>query len=357
MLNHNHSGLSDAELLIETRRRAGDERLATAALVSLLAEVDARRLYLSEGYSSMFAFCTRALRLSEPAAYARITAARACRRIPMIMTLLEAGTMSLTTVTLLAPHLDEDNHERILDAARDLSKRDVEKLIAALDPQPDVPSSVRALPTKPLTATRIAEPHLMSGITDAAAPSSFQLSQVAARPTADSRRTVVAPIAPKRYLLRLTVNDKTHSVLERLRALLRHQVPDGDVTEIVDRALTLLLEQVERTRLAAVTRTTPKRSEAAKSGSRRIPAAVRREVWARDGARCTFVSGDTRCDETGFLELHHRVPFAAGGPSTVQNLQLRCRAHNAYEAARDFPDWRLSLRRSSPVGRPPIAGL
>src|SRR4051812_2731376 len=140
MLNHNHSGLSDAELLIETRRRAGDERLATAALVSLLAEVDARRLYLSEGYSSMFAFCTRALRLSEPAAYARITAARACRRIPMIMALLEAGTMSLTTVALLAPHLDEDNHERILNAARDLSKRDVEKLIAALDPQPDVPS-------------------------------------------------------------------------------------------------------------------------------------------------------------------------------------------------------------------------
>src|SRR5580765_1266130 len=76
MPHHNHSALSDSELLTETHRTAGTERLATATLVSLLAEVDARQLYLGEGHSSMFAFCTRALRLSEPAAYARITAAR-----------------------------------------------------------------------------------------------------------------------------------------------------------------------------------------------------------------------------------------------------------------------------------------
>ena len=41
------------------------------------------------------------------------------------------------------------------------------------------------------------------------------------------------------------------------------------------------------------------------------------------------------------------VPFAAGGPSSVENLQLRCRAHNAYEASRDFGEWRLQ----APSGR------
>ena len=32
------------------------------------------------------------------------------------------------------------------------------------------------------------------------------------------------------------------------------------------------------------------------------------------------------------LEYHHRHPFAAGGKATVENIELRCRAHNAYEA-------------------------
>jgi hypothetical protein len=43
-----------------------------------------------------------------------------------------------------------------------------------------------------------------------------------------------------------------------------------------------------------------------------------------------------RCAEEGFLELHHVTPFAEGGPTTVDNLHLRCRAHNAYEAREHF---------------------
>jgi hypothetical protein len=54
----------------------------------------------------------------------------------LILELLEEGAVSLTTVGLLAPHLDEDNHERILGAARNLSKREVEKLVAALQSVP-----------------------------------------------------------------------------------------------------------------------------------------------------------------------------------------------------------------------------
>jgi len=35
-----------------------------------------------------------------------------------------------------------------------------------------------------------------------------------------------------------------------------------------------------------------------------------------------------RCSETAFLEFHHLRPVARGGRSTVENLELRCRAHN-----------------------------
>jgi hypothetical protein len=116
--------------------RAQRERRATAGLVAALAELDVRRLYLAQGYSSLFAYCTQALHLSEYAAYGRIDAARAARRCPLILQLLADGCVTLTTITLLGPHLTEDNHERLLEAATRRSRRQVEALVAALQPVP-----------------------------------------------------------------------------------------------------------------------------------------------------------------------------------------------------------------------------
>src|SRR5438128_10694673 len=60
------------------------EREATASVIAHLAELDARRLYLGAGFSSLFTYCCDVLHLSEPAAYNRIEAARAARRFPAI---------------------------------------------------------------------------------------------------------------------------------------------------------------------------------------------------------------------------------------------------------------------------------
>lgn len=65
---------------------------------------------------------------------------------------------------------------------------------------------------------------------------------------------------------------------------------------------------------------------------------MKREVWTRDGGRCTFVGRAGRCAERGLLEFHHLVPFAEGGPNTAANLALACRAHNGHEAERWFRD-------------------
>ena len=70
--------------------------------------------------------------------------------------------------------------------------------------------------------------------------------------------------------------------------------------------------------------------------SRHVPAAIRRTVWARDGGRCRFEGPAGRCSETGRLEFHHVVPYASGGPTVADNLELRCAAHNRYEAEQWF---------------------
>ena len=95
---------------------------------------------------------------------------------------------------------------------------------------------------------------------------------------------------------------------------------------------------VETQRTAAMPGTADK-PEAAKKplDPRAIPAAVRREVWKRDGGRCAWTSpNEKRCGSTFMLELDHITPVALGGLSTADNLQVACRPHNQYEAVRIF---------------------
>src|SRR5258708_26853617 len=109
-----HDRLSDGELVAEVTRLAGCERHATAHLIAALAELDARRLYLGQGCSSLFTYCTQVLHLAEHAAYNRIEAARAARRFPLILALLEDGCVHLSTVRVLAPHLTKKNNADVL---------------------------------------------------------------------------------------------------------------------------------------------------------------------------------------------------------------------------------------------------
>ena len=166
--------LSDQELLAEVKVAAGHEREATARLIALLAQVDKRRLYLGEGCSSLFTYCTQVLHLSEHAAYGRIEAARAARRFPVVLDILSEGSLTLTAVTLLAPHLNEENHADVLEGARHKSKRDVEHIVARLRPQPDVPASVRKLPAPASSpgcpSPPVVEPHRNGDTSVALAP-------------------------------------------------------------------------------------------------------------------------------------------------------------------------------------------
>jgi 5-methylcytosine-specific restriction endonuclease McrA len=157
----------------------------------------------------------------------------------------------------------------------------------------------------------------------------------AAAPERPAHRAVVTPLAPERYRVQFTVGEATHEKLRRVQDLLRREIPDGDPGAIFDRALTLLLEDVARKKVALTSQ--PRNGQAAATRSRQIPARVKRAVWLRDGGRCAFVaSAGRRCNERAFLEFHHREPYAVGGEATVANISLRCRQHNAYEGERVF---------------------
>jgi len=122
--------------------------------------------------------------------------------------------------------------------------------------------------------------------------------------------------------------------MQRAQDLLRHSIPNGDLAAIFDRALTLLVTDLKRAKLAATAR--PRATRRVAADSRHIPAAGKREVWKRDGGQCAFVGTHGRCIERGFLEFHHVEPYAVGGAAVVENVELRCRLHNMHQAEQYF---------------------
>jgi hypothetical protein len=316
--------LSDEALLARLEALAGRAREATAELIAHIAELDVRKAHRGEGPGSLFAYCTQVLRLSQAATYNRIEAAKAARRFPVILELLADGAINLTTVRVLAPHLTAENHHAALQEAIRRTKEEVKEIAARLSPQPDVPPSVRMLPAP---SPRAVTPPVAA----AAAPPSASGPQLGGPMSlSPANRPLVEPLAPERYRVQFTVGRETRLKLRRVQELLRREIPDGDPGAIFDRALTLLLAEVEKKKFAATAR--PRPLQPAKVGSRHIPAHVKRAVWKRDGERCAFVGPKGRCSERTFLEFHHRQPHGYSGEATVENIALRCRAHNVYEA-------------------------
>ena len=91
---------------------------------------------------------------------------------------------------------------------------------------------------------------------------------------------------------------------------------------------------------ATDTTSAPPRTQtsAAKAGGgtgRAIPAAVKREVWRRDGGRCSYVdrTSGRRCGSQHLLQIDHVVPYARGGGGEPNNLRLLCAAHHRHRHA------------------------
>jgi hypothetical protein len=374
--------LSDTDLLARLPLLAGQARENTVEMVAHLSELEVRGIHLAEGYGSLFAYCTNALRLSEHEAYNRVVAARLARQSPVILDGLGDGSLNLTTVRLLAPLITAENHREILARAAGRSKREVEALVASLAPQPDVLPRIRRLtvlnqpemfqdpiaPSTPPPREQVPTPafeadHANSdsspvGVEHAGrSPARRAVAPSVHAPTVG--QTALAPLSPTRYRLQCTIGEGAHADLRLAQDLLRREIPNGDPGVIIERALALLVAQIAKEKTAATSMPEARRSAKPRPAppgapaSRHVPAAVRRAVWLRERGQCAFVARrGRRCTERTFLELHHLRPYALGGEATVSNISLRCRRHNTYEAQMDFSPrtLRRTGRTTPPVG-------
>ncbi len=394
--------LADDELLRRLSELLRQSRRNEADLIAHLAQVDERRLYARFAAPSLFAYCTEMLHFSEPEAYLRITAARASRLHPVLLTMLADGRLHLSGVAKLAPHLTRENREAVLARATHLSKRQIEELVAELSPRPDVPDRIHRLPApgevrsgaalvlgaeintrqsdanvvragggprRDEAAIRLTESEegrrpdacaAGAGRGDVAPQSApdaelrpdgvvvppatrpdlqaVRLERVNPAGRAPVRSASVEPIATGRYKVQFTATAELREKLERLQELMGSPEGGASLAAVIEAAVDEKLKRLEARRVAHTAR--PRKAVAesdTRPRSRRIPAAVRRAVWGRDGGRCRFVDENgRRCTARRGLQFHHRHPYGYGGDHSVENVQLVCRTHNRYLADIDY---------------------
>jgi 5-methylcytosine-specific restriction endonuclease McrA len=123
--------------------------------------------------------------------------------------------------------------------------------------------------------------------------------------------------------------------LRYIQDLLGHELPSGDLEQVLEGACDVYIEALEKRKFAATHR--PRQSQRPSRNPRHVPVRVKRAVWERDGGQCTFVSkSGHRCEARKLLEFDHVQEVARGGRATEANLRLRCRAHNQYGAECTF---------------------
>ena len=265
----------------------------------------------------------------------------------MLLEMLADGRLHLSGIAKIAPHLNAENRDAVLARAAHRSKREIEELVAELAPRLDTPTLVRKIPQPVQLRPDGVETAAPPATEDSTPPiPRAPVAPAVAAPSRPSSPGTIQALAPARYKVQFTASAELCRKIERVKALMRSSIPDGDLAAIIEDAVSEKLARLEARRFAKTEAPRKSLGDASTSPkSRYVPAAIRRAVYQRDGGRCAFVDGEgRRCTAGDRLEFHHRHPFGYGGEHDPENMTLMCRTHNAYLAEVDYGKERVRGR-------------
>ena len=379
--------LSDSDLIKKLKKCRGAERAVLVKILRCINEVEQRRLYVPRGYASLYEFCTDVLKYSRSAAMRRIHAARCIDRFPQVAAMLSSGELSLTVVSIVSPILTDGNAGEIISYIKGRSTRDVEMLVSRHRPESTLRDRVRPVCLMvpkvdkndssrfPGAGKKLSQAvdnkqdknrGLCSGITgadrnspgvdDSPSPSIPEGASAATDPplALGEGEDVERVVIKEKYKLEFAVDPAFMEKLKTIRSLLSTKHPRGMSFETLFEIV--MDEYLERHNPQRRIERRKKRSENPEgrdnnkpgghsngprpgpdARSRHIPQAIRDQVFARDGGRCTFVGPDgTRCNSTWDLEIDHVIPYAKEGDHSPGNLRILCARHNKLEAERAY---------------------
>ena len=272
----------------------GQERALSVKIIHELREVEKHLTHLKLGFPSLFVYATQGLGYSEAAAQRRIEAMRAIKDNPVVEKQLETGELTFSAIS--------QAHQSV----RAFEKETGEKVSQQV--------RVAAVQAVAGCSKRQAEKAAVEAL---ARETGFDAPTARARPPKE--RTLATGLT----FITIEVTKEELLLIEKLR----EQNPPGQDTKSL---LMDCVNQVLASREPKKPRPSNFRGGVQSKNRRHIPAAVKREVMARAGGQCEFVSevNGQRCCAQHDLEYDHRKPIAHGGDSTLDNLRVLCRNHN-----------------------------
>ncbi|HYQ29155.1 MAG TPA: hypothetical protein VER04_18115, partial [Polyangiaceae bacterium] len=270
--------LADDELMAGLSSVVGRRNQITAEFLAYLAEPDERQPFLALGFASLFEYCVEKLGLCESTAGRHIAAARVCRNHPEVFALVASGALHASALSLLRKHLTPENAAELFELCAHQTARKVEELLAARFPRPDVRDLVRRLTRfaipggVPAQAGLTLDAERVSEKTPTEAPpreptAPQQPAFVEPRPR-EPATTVGAAQAPRpgrleplsadRFGVHFTADGEFRELLERVRGLAGHRLPNGDLMTLLKRGLEAYERELKKERFALGS--TPRRS-------------------------------------------------------------------------------------------------
>jgi hypothetical protein len=285
-------GLGNSELLAGLSDLVRRSNELTGDALAHLAELEERKLHLELGFTSTFAYCVEALGMSEGAAGRRVTGARVCRRFPEAFALVARGELHLSALCELASHLNPGNASELFQACRGKTRRQVEHLLAARFPRPDVREQIRRLPVRATMAPTVSGARTSSESgkpgSGSSAPSELGESRIEASAQPEvrgprredasaetagipswteagatgparvggvaSRRRELEALSADRFGVHFTADVELRDLIERARVVASHRLPKGDLASLMKLALTTFVQQEEKRRFAVGSR-------------------------------------------------------------------------------------------------------
>jgi 5-methylcytosine-specific restriction endonuclease McrA len=355
--------LSTEELDQETQKCVLSEQRNVASSIAHLSEISRRKDHLRLGYTSPFDYCVQRLKLSEGSVFLRVQVANVARRFPGVLSALAQNRISLSVAGALAPHLCEDNAERLLSDCAGKTYREVQEYLVALKPRPLFEPGIRR---KPGSLPAGAPPDVPSLPVSLPPPLSLSPPGRPGPGSPEKPSSFIQPAQPELYNFRFSADKAFKDKLLRAAEVLGIKNPQKNLAEVLERALDLTLERkdpqkkLERRRERERKRAEKERAldsrtyeksrpeeSRPKEGtpvvpltrkrSRAIPSVVRELISERGDYQCQYRGPDgTRCTQRTGVQVDHIQAFSKFGKSEVSNLQLLCKAHNLFRVEEEF---------------------
>lgn len=378
------SRLSDRELIEKIDSAVRARRLLAIDVLDCLISIDSRSLYLKEGYSSLFDFCTRRWKQASSTAGRFIAAARCLRKNSCLRAVLERGGLTACGLSRIAGVLTGENRDALLASVEGKPFAEIDRIVAGFGTGPAIGERVRPIGIEKTRESRVShgkESELFEHSENH--PGRSQERPESKARLGSDRTGTEGPACPEkndtpaetRYEIRFSASGQFLAKLKRARAICSKR---ATLERVLEKALDELLERHDPERREARRRRREKgrtgndlvraaasrdrnggspnralfdgqegiappmgysssnagRAVPARPRSRHIPAALRDAVFQRDGGQCTYVGpGGTRCTARMHLQVDHIRPFCLGGMHELDNLRLLCGKHNRLEAA------------------------